>query len=236
LPWSQNHSNSLLGKETTVDMAKAMQWVEQKMQAELGPEGGQLFFSKDIPGESVEQYIENSVMQQVEAILAEDPWIEVPLLGGGGLPDEAWEEVEILDEVEVEETVTEYEIDWDSARVVSVPKTRTVTRRAGTGRFMRQLKSSYELREDGRLYRQRTVNDISPEDISIPILPDWILDRIPDGRNTLSEWRSSDAKVKQVLARAEEEQEASQLAANVAPNIKESSSRATAPLPGGGGG
>jgi hypothetical protein len=188
LPWSFHHKNTLIGKGAIVDIAKAMKWIEEKMQDELGQDEGQLFNYYDLPQEeisSVDQFFENQVDSLIQQRIAELGPVEVKLRGNGSIPDECFEMVEKTTLKEVEKEIEVKEIDFQSKKVVSVKKNVTTTEQIGTGEFESQLKEGYTF-EDGKVYRQPTIDDIdiSPEDI--PALSDWIANRANTNSNNQS--------------------------------------------------
>lgn len=176
LPISINHANDFLGEGCIIDLTKALMWIEREMQADLGVDEGRLFFYYDIQNaQSVDDYLARAVDQVIEKKLKDQVWIEIPLQGRR-LPADVWEQQEIMEEVESEETVTEYEIDWNTEELKPIQVSRTEKRLVGTGRFQKSLKEGYAIRE-GKLCRQATVDDITVSAEEIPQLPDWVIER-----------------------------------------------------------
>lgn len=199
LPWSFTHKNTVVGIEASVDMAKLVAWAEAKMQAELGEEEGRLVHTRELdPDErvSVEDWELQSMVARIERAIQEDPWVEVPLEGGNQIPAEAWEEVEVFEKEEQTRTDLQKVLDTETMTVVEEEVEVTEAVRVATGRFERQLRDGYTFRE-GKLYRQRTVEDFSAADfvnaddlprgatrdpegrVVVRDLPAWITDRAP---------------------------------------------------------
>ena len=178
LPWSFHHANRLTGEAAIVDMAKLVQWVEQKMQAEGS--GDKLVYRYDLPEEKIisqEDWEVQAFLGAVERELRKVPWVQVPLQAGNAIPSEAFEAVVEYRNVETEEAYTDYVVDAETRTLLAVEKTRTVTQQIPTGRMVDRLKPNYRVM-DGQLVRQRTIDDLDLSAITIPELPEWIQDRI----------------------------------------------------------
>lgn len=179
LPWSFQNINKVVGKGAIVDIAKGFEFLESLMQQQLGQDGGQLFFEYDLPAEqviSVDEHIAELVDQLISRKLEANPWTLVDLGASNHVPQDAVEQVEVTERQQVEETYTDYEINFDTNEIVEVEKTRLVEKEIGTGRFTKQLKSDYCLR-DGKLYCRTSVDDLDLNAEEIPALPDWVLQR-----------------------------------------------------------
>ncbi|MCB2157046.1 hypothetical protein KQI84_19385 [bacterium] len=178
LPWSFHHANRLTGDAAVVDMAKLVQWVEQKMQEENS--SAQLVYEYQLPEEkmiSKEDWEVQAFLEAAERELAKAPWILVSLESGNVIPAEAYESIPEYETTEIEETYTDFIIDDATMTIVPVTKTRIVNQEVPTGAMVNRLKSNYVLR-DGQLYRRRTIDDLDLTTIAIPELPAWIDSRI----------------------------------------------------------
>jgi hypothetical protein len=183
IPYSFHHEVPSLGKGCVVDVSKALMWVQEKMQAESGEEGGKVFFYYDLSEErteSSEQYLTRVVDQAIEKKMSEAQWIEVPM-AGNQLPREAWEEVELVIAAEVEEEITEMVVDWDTMEVTEKQRSRPGVSLQRTGETRRRLKENYRL-YNGKVLRKPTVDEITIEPADIPSLPQWVLDRMPENK------------------------------------------------------
>ncbi|MCX7016724.1 MAG: hypothetical protein NTW86_29900 [Candidatus Sumerlaeota bacterium] len=186
LPFTFQHENNIIGKGAIVDLAKMAQYVEKKMQEELGEKGGRLVYVYDLPPEktiTATECEEEEVRRQAEEIadrLNSMPWIPVDLGANGAIPPEALEETpemrSELQEVPVKESV----IDYDAGRVVEVDRTQVQLVQVPTGRMTKKLKEGWKF-EKGALYRKPTMDDIDISKFAKPVppLPQWVLDRIP---------------------------------------------------------
>lgn len=183
LPYSFQHSNVLTGKGSIVDVAKALKWVEGKMQAELGTEAGRVFHYYDLPPEAVisaTKHLNDLVDHHIQEKLSKTSPIEVPLGADGSLPASAWEEVEVVELVEGTATETTKVIDWNTNKVVAITEEVRGLVEVDTGAVEKRLCKGYFL-EDGKLYRKATIEDITIEAADIPTIPDWVAERLPSG-------------------------------------------------------
>jgi hypothetical protein len=179
LPWSLHHRNRVVGKGAVVDMAKALDFIEDMMQAQLGTDEGQLFFDYDLSQDevqSVDDHIAEAVDLLIERRLSTKPWTEVDLGTSDVVPADAVERVEIMEIQRVEEIYIDHEIDFNTNQIVEVEKTRRVDQEVGTGEYKKQLTADYCLK-DGKLLRRTTVDDLNLSSGDVPGLPDWVLQR-----------------------------------------------------------
>lgn len=183
-PWSFHHENTFLGREAIVDMAKMALWVQARMIAEQGPDHGRIFFERDLPAEeiqSIEHFMEQGIQDQIGEKLRETEWMEVALGEGGALPAGCWNEIDVTRAVKEMQTYTENVINWETLKVEEVTRQKQVTRHVPTGERRKVLKPGYKF-EGGKIQRQRTINDLTTEEIAgieMPQFPQWILDRMP---------------------------------------------------------
>lgn len=189
LPFSFHHSNQILGRGAVVDLAKAVAYLEKKMQFELGAEEGRLVFEYTLPTSStltVAQWQQGAIEERTKEIMnrvSALPWIRVELGASGEVPTAAFVEVAETTKVQQTVSVTKKVMDFDAMRVVEVQEEQIQEIEVPTGRMKRQLADGWVLREDG-LYRRPTLNDLNLDAIlaePLPGLPQWILDRIPTG-------------------------------------------------------
>jgi hypothetical protein len=187
IPWSLHHTSPYTGKGTIVDMAKALKWIEERMQDELGSEAGRLFFEYDLePGQVADQAAYDALL--LESALESMPWIEIPLGAGEALPRDSFEAYEVTEYVEVPTTTKV--IDWTTQTLVEVTVNRQSAEPVPTGEIRYRLRDGYRF-EDGRLYRRPELADVmqlsgnkrsgkSAERTLLRMgLPQWIQDRMP---------------------------------------------------------
>lgn len=157
------------------------------MQQELGLENGKVFFEYELPTAQrveLEEYYASLIEYEIQRQLATEAWVEIPL-SNGVLPEDALEEVEVTEPVLEAVTVSSTEIEWTTRKLVTSKKQEIKEVQRGTGIFKSQLREGYRI-NNGRLERLRTVDDIQAEDITVPPLPRWVLERVEADPEALS--------------------------------------------------
>lgn len=208
MPFSFYHMDNLVGKEQVVDMAKALAWVEKKMQSEMGNKAGRVFYSHDLPADrclTLDQYNKEQSDNQVSLVLEKLdnlPWIKVRLEGDGNIPVEAFEEVPIVQTVMQKVVKKVKTVDSDAMRVVTMDRIETVPVVVPTGKTKRQLRPNWKLTEEGDLLRKPTASDVNLDTLikDAPQLPQWVKDRIKSGRAASLDIKTLSEQIRQILA------------------------------------
>lgn len=208
LPFSFCHKNTLLGKGQVVDMAKALAWVEKKMEAEMGGKAGQVIFTYDLPANQClpyDQYVKTQDNAQVILVLQKldtMPWIKVNIGANGNIPAEAFEEIPTYQTVMQKIVKPVKQIDCDARRLVTVNREVEVPVVVPTGKIKRQLRADWMLAEDGELYRKPTVKDIDLDALlkNAPQLPRWVQERIKSSQAASMDVNQLTEQIRQILA------------------------------------
>ena len=215
LPFSFAHENAYIGKGAVVDMAKMVNYVEKKMQAEMGSEAGKLVYGYDMPKEKC-----RTVDDRETDILVDElnsmPDIKVPLGTDGAIPAEALEDIDETTRVTQVITTVEKVADFKSQKVVSKNHTKSVEKEVKTGRKTKRFKKEWALVE-GELHRRPTVEDLDLDAIAKkhPALPQWVLDRVKGGKQAKQSLSSLVEDIKKKMqARASKSPDKQTLASN----------------------
>lgn len=184
LPYSFHHENEYIGKGQVIDMAKLVNFVEQKMKDELGDEDGKIVFDYDLDPKKVKTLDERRIELALNE-LSSMPLIKVDIPDDGTLPAEAIVEVDEYKDEQQTKKIKERKLDLASRKVVTVEKEVAATVKVKTGKKVNQLKAGWQF-SDGQLYREPTVADLDMTkfDAKYPDLPDWVKSRMKKGQQT----------------------------------------------------
>jgi len=176
MPWSFHHKSHVQGKGCIIDMAKAMKYLEQKMQAELGEEEGRLFYYYDL--DTTETTTLAEVMDYKEMRATRNEWVDIET-PNGRIPQSAFELVDETTTTLIMETETRHRIDADGERIVTEDVTTTRTAPVATGEKVKRLKKAYRLSESGKVQRRATVADLGEDAPKIELWP-WQVERLAE--------------------------------------------------------
>jgi len=173
IPFSFQHENVFLGKGAVVDLAAVVADLERMMGRnytlvyDLQPEE-----KLDLAQWVVSQRTAKE-MRAKQRILDETPEVEIS-------PEDGIEYVEVMRPVVSTATRTQYILSRETGEIAAHQIEEKVVQLVGTGEYEYRLKDRVRLDEDtGKLYRRRTLDEITVDPIPEPQLSQWIVDRLP---------------------------------------------------------
>jgi hypothetical protein len=178
-PWSFYSENTMTGKVVNVDMSGAMRELERLS-------GKKFVYYADMPTSETENYKtwmtrakDDMTSRRKQLELAAHPYEIIEPDADGKLPARVFMQVEITSTVTGLETKTIKVLDAKKMCVVTKTVTVRPQKQVGIGQFKTVLKPGWEFRDDGKLYRARTLDEITaPEVQEADVkLPDWVLTR-----------------------------------------------------------
>jgi len=173
LPFSFSHSNAFIRKGAVVDMAALVAKVEQLT--------GETFTHEyTLSAEEILSVTEwqRQCQAQLEKeakddILQQEPEVEISI-------SEAWEEVEIQEEIETVRSDVRWAYNLETEEVFTLLVEESVTELVVTGQYERRLRAGVRFDDKtGKFYRRRTLEEIEIDPIAPPELPEWVVMRLP---------------------------------------------------------
>ena len=173
LPFSFHHRNVFLGKGAVVDLSAVVADLERltgkryTLVYDLQPEE-KLALAPWLASQQIAKEV-----RAKRRILDESPEVEIS-------PEEGIEYAEAMRPVVSTVTRTEYVLSKETGEIEARQVEEEVVQLVATGEHEYRLKDRVRLDEEtGRLYRRRTLDEITIDPIPEPQLSQWIVDRLP---------------------------------------------------------